>query len=338
MLRLRLSDVRAAVAKTALVNTTNTEAIADYVNRAQERLLYQGKWVGTYGRYRVCVTNSCITLPRELETIEAAAVCNVPAKIRGEWFEFLEAGPGIVKSEDDIGNALIDRGEACCHTDPVGLTNKLAAWCQRTEDAGAFINLQFYDINGQWVTTSDGTSFIDGENIALTSKGTFINSNKYVMPSGLVRVRKPVTNGAVHLFAYNVTDSIYTPLAQYQPDETDPVYRRYLVPCLTTRAEANSEEGSTCSRVSLDIAGKMRFMKVYEDADYLMISHSEAVRLMVQAVKKEEDNLWDDARKFEAAALKCLEDQLGHYKGDGEVQPITFTSSEVTGPAVENMI
>lgn len=336
MLRLRLSDVRAAVAKTALVNTTNTEAIADYVNRAQERLLYQGKWVGTYGRYRVCVTNSCITLPRELETIEAAAVCNVPTKVRGEWFEFLEAGPGIVRTEDDIGNALIDRGEACCFTDPIGTTNKLAAWCQRTEADGAFINVQFYDINGQWVTSSDGTSFIDGENIALSSKGTFLPTSKYVMPNGLIRVRKPVTNGIVNLFAYNVTDGVYTPLAQYQPDETDPVYRRYLVPCLTTRAQSSGEE--SCSRINLDIAGKMRHLPARRDDDYLMISHSDAVRLMVQAVKKEEDNLWDDVRRYEAQAIKCLEDQLGHYKGDGETQPITFTSSDVTGPAVENMI
>lgn len=331
MQRLRLSDVRESVAKAVQVNSTNTAAIAEYVNLASERLLYKGKWVGTYGRYRVCINANCITLPRELETIEAAAICRTPAKIRSEWFEFLDAGPGILQDTDDIGKQLVDRGEACCYDDPIGTTNKLAVWTDKNENAT--VNLQFYDINGKWVRSSWQGEWIDGENISVPNKGTFYQTTRYVATNGFVRFSKPVTNGYVYVFSYNVETNLYKPLAMYAPDETVPVYRRYLVPGNSLRSQ-----NEDCVEQTLDITGKMRFLEVRRDEDYLMVSHRGALILMVQAVKKEQDNLWKDARRYEDQAYKCLDDQLAHYKGDGEVQPITFTSSEIAGAAVENLI
>ena len=81
MNRLTLGPVKTTVAR--VLGICAADAI-DYVNRAQERLLYPMKSVGTYGRYRVCVNEACITLPRELETVESVAICNTPGRVRGE--------------------------------------------------------------------------------------------------------------------------------------------------------------------------------------------------------------------------------------------------------------
>ena len=92
-IRLRFSDVKTECARVLKLNATDTR-LADYVSRAQERLLYEGKWVGTMGRFRVCVTDSCLTWPREIETIESWIYCDTPGQVFSRWYEFMSTGPG----------------------------------------------------------------------------------------------------------------------------------------------------------------------------------------------------------------------------------------------------
>jgi hypothetical protein len=151
---LTLADIKTAVARVLSTNT-NDERVAEYVSRAQERLLHKGKWVGTYGRYRVCVNDSCLTWPREIETIEAAALCNWPIDIRNGWYEFLGTGPGV--SNDNCGCArnLIDRGNSIAFDDVRGTGKKLAFYADSIEDLGAEVLVRYYDSNGNKYYTTD---------------------------------------------------------------------------------------------------------------------------------------------------------------------------------------
>jgi len=77
---------------------------------------------------------------------------------------------------------------------------------------------------------------------------------------------------------------------------------------------------------------------VAKDSDALIIQSREALRLMVQAIRKEEDNLFDDAAKFEARAELVLGEQLRHWMGDGKVAPMRIVNSDAGGGGVLNMI
>lgn len=320
MFTLRFSDVKATCGKALNMSATD-ERIKEYLNRATERLLYDGKWKGTVQTFRLCVDSaSCIVWPREMETIEAIAVCNSPRPIESQWYEFNEHGPG---PSSDCLSGVIDRDEVCSFDNVAGADKKLAVFCDRTEGAGKYINLQFYDENGQWVrSTFDGT-VIDGEQIAIPSTaGTYNYTTNTVKPGGLIHVSKDITLGVVRLYEYNTISGALKPLAYYQPDEEVPVYRRTLIPAL---------ENTACDQQKVTVRAKLRFIPVRVDGSWVMISHKEALRCACKAVLKEEQDVYNEAGINWGIAYRLLNAQLHHHKGDGEVPRIRVQSGRTFG-------
>jgi hypothetical protein len=88
----------------------------------------------------------------------------------------------------------------------------------------------------------------------------------------------------------------------------------------------------------VDIVGKFRHRIVRKDNDQLIVQSAEALRLMVQAIRKEEDNVFDDAAKYEARATMVLDDQLKHWIGSGEVAPLRIQGAETFGGGILNII
>ena len=68
----------------------------------------------------------------------------------------------------------------------------------------------------------------------------------------------------------------------------------------------------------MTVVGKLRFIPVVNDNDWMYINYEAALRLMVQAIRKEETNS-EDASHYENKAIQLLQDQLLHYLGDGAV-------------------
>lgn len=320
MFLLRFKDIKAACG--IAVNQCPDDArTLDYVNRAQERLLYEGKFKGTTQAYRFCVpSDNCIVWPREIETIEAISVC-APVLIRSEWYEFIE-GIGPISPSCNICGTMIDRGETPAFDEVVGANKLLAVFCDRLENTGKVINLQFYDQYGQWVTSTLNGTVIDGENITIpTTAGTYAYSVNVCKPGGLIRVKKDLTNGVVRLYEHDTTNGNKRPLAYYQADEEVPMYRRSLLPTLN----------SGCAQTQVTVMAKLRFIPARTDESFLMISHREALRLACKAVYLEECDKWDDAVINWTAAERCLQKQLEHYKGSGEVITPRFAPSSIWG-------
>lgn len=301
-------DVRDACAEAVNICPSTDSRVTDFVNRGVERLLNEGDWKATNQTFRLCVSSasSCVTWPREIETPMAASVCHLQTPIRSAWFEFSENGFGQIDPEHNCLNALLDRGEAPAFDDVVGTNKKLAVYADKTESAGKYITLQFYDTNGQWVRTQFNGSWIDGERIPIgPTAGTYNYTNAVVRPGGLLRVYKDATVGVVRLYEYDTVTTALRPLAYYQPDETVPAYRRSLVPMIN--------DGS-CEQQSLIIAAKLRFIPVSQGEDYLVISHRDAVRLACRAIFQEQNENWTSAATNWATALRCLGMQLQHHK------------------------
>ncbi len=308
-------------------------------------MLYEGKWVGTVRNYNVCITGGCITLPRQIETIEAAALCGRPITVRNEWYEYLESGPGITSETSGFARQLIPKGDFCAFDDVVGPLKKLAVYCDVAEEADARIILQFYNSAAQWVRTIVGPEWIDGESLVLPAAGAYAYTTNICMPGGFMRCIKPVTNGAIRIYEYNTLTSALKPLAYYEPDETVPTYRRYVIPCVNP----SSNGGSGCQSRSLTIAGKIRFIPVARDNDFLCISHKDAIVLACQAVRKMDADLPGEASLYMyggiepvskqriVGAIPLLGKQLEHYRGHGAVQPVRFVTQGIWGPGIPQL-
>lgn len=315
------------------------ERALDYVNRAVQRLLEEGKWVGTIGRYRICASNGCVVWPRQIETIEAFATDCGSNQIRNYWWEFIGNGPYLTDGCNGWCNAsgLIPRDDVASFDNVIGSNKKLAVYCDVTEAANASIILQFYDNNAQWVRTQVAGAWIDGETITFGAAGMYVLSSKFVMANGYVRAIKPVTNGTVRLYEYDTVNLTYRPLAYYEPDETIPVYTRSMIPGLTI------SESDDCQKQSVTVIAKKRFIPVAKDNDFLLISHTEAIRMAVQSIWKSENNMPGEAalymhggvdpvtRNRIEGAIPLLQKQLAHYTGDGQTPAIRVMSRRIWG-------
>lgn len=330
MLRLTFGQVKAMAAKQCGYNVTDPR-VADVVNEGVERLLEMGKWVGTYGRFRICVNAACLTWPRELETIEAWAACSVPGIVRNQWYEFLGNGPGIL-DECGCSTDLVDQGEHCAFDDVRGTGKQLAVYSDVTEATGARIILEFFNNSNQFVRTQFGGDWINGESIALPAAGAYAYTVNECRAGGLVRVIKPKTNGYIRLYEYNTLTTALKPLGYYAPDEEIPVYRRSLVPGLS------AESGGDCELSTVDVMAKLRFIPVELDNDMLLISSKPAIKLACKALMHEDANQYNEAAIAWGAAKRTLDEQLKHHMGDGAVQPVRTESSEIWGGGVQNIV
>lgn len=324
-MRFTFGQVKRRLAKA--VNMASTDSrVLDYCNDACERLLYEGKWVDSVVRYAVCVTEACLTWPRDIETIEAAAFCDTPMKIRNGWYEYLDGGPGIVTEDSGaIGLNLVDRESAVAFDEVTGTGKKLAVYCDGSESAGSQILLRYYNSTGNKVYTTVSGQREEGEFITLPAAGGYAYSTYEVMPYGLYGVIKPSTNRVVRLYEYTVAGGALKPLAYYEPDELIPVYRRSIIPAIKNQGGCSSGD-SSCESTTITIRGKIRFIPSTGDNSIICIPNATAVRLAVQAIKKEEDNLIQEAEFYWQKAYNALNSQLHHFQGDGALQPIVLES------------
>jgi hypothetical protein len=314
--------------------STDTRLV-QYLNEAIQRLVMMPqKWWGTYQKYRVCEANGCITWPRQFATIEAAAICDCPITIRGQWFEFLENGYGLRGETDGVATQLFDRDTVVTFDDIQSPGYPVAVYADVAEDADAELLVQGHDENGNWIRTQHNGVWVNGEYIPI-QVGTYnVSTKTFYDITGII---KPQTNGTVRLYEYDAAGPTYRALGIYEYDETNPYYRRSVISGLSNRTACDSS-GDDCESKAVTVIAKMEYIPVAQDNDWLLIGNLMALKFMCLAIQKEENDLWDEAKKFEANAISILDKELGHYLGDGEVIGLRFPSRLIWGGAVENVI
>lgn len=333
-MKVTLGDLKDDIAEMLSVCPSDSR-VAQYVNESQERLVIRGKWLGCYGRYRVCLNNGCITWPRHIETIEAFAVCDWPGPVRNEWFEFNENGYGLLSDGACPGNTLIDRGETCAFDDITKgkLDRKIKVYSDIAEDSSSRITLQGYDENGNWIRTLVSGVWIDGEQVAMNTTGTLTTK----LFTSLVAVLKPVTLGNIRLYEYDTIGAAnFRSLAIYDPDETRPLYRRSLVPGLGSECCVSDDEDlDTCNKSTVTVMAKLRHIPVATDSDWLMLRSPAAIRLGVMAILKEKKDLLQEAEMYWGKAITELERGLQSYQGDGAISAPRVMTNDAWGGNVE---
>lgn len=327
----------------AVLNIPGSDSrFASYINEAQQRLIQTGeKFWGLYGEYVFCVDNSCISLPRQIANVEAVAICGQPMDIRGAWFKFLGSGPGEYYACDDqcgtlrggCGQQFSQKaGDFCTYRDIIGTDKRIKVYADVAEDADAVITLMGYDENGQWIRTQVDGEWIDGEQVAINSAAPQTSTKFF---TSLASVQKPETNGPVRLYEYDTTLLTQRDIAVYDPDETNPAYRRVEIRGLPTSGCCG--EGD-CEEVKVTVMAKLEFIPVARDSDWLLIGNLPALKDELQSVMKYENNLAEEGAFWHLKAIDGLRKELRHYVGAGVVQPIKMAPRNLAGAGVRNMV
>lgn len=324
-MKLTLGQAKTTLARVTDKCATSAELL-EWINEAQRRLLSRGRWVGSTVRYRVCVNDACLTWPRQVEAIEAFAVCDRPGVVRNQWYEFVANGPGLLDSDSAVGTQLIDHGDGFCSFDDMsGTTHNIRVQAEVAEVGSPYIILQGYDGSGQWIRTQDGGSWIDGEKVLIS---TTVQTSTKVF-TRLVRVIKPVTNGRVNIYDYDSVAATQVLIGTYDPDETLPNYRRSLIPNLPNMEQCEQCDGTTTTDKQVTIIAKLRHIPVSVDNDFLIMGNLPALKDMVMSIQKLEQGKFAEAKAYEGSAIEELERELESFHGAGSV-PVVRTQDVQT--------
>lgn len=329
MRNLTLGQARSTIARVANV-CTDSDQVVTLINEAQERLLNRGSYpVGSLVRYRFCAgTSDCIVWPRQVRTIESWAVCQSPAPVQSMWYEFTgyPVGPGLQDSDSSPGTRLIDRGTVVSFDNVISSSTSLrriAVVATSSADVGKTVTLRYVDSNGNKKYSDIGGVVQEGEELTLVSpggvfpSGTAITSS-YVSTGGLYQVVKETTEYPVLLYECSTT-AFTRQIAKYEPSETNPIYRQSFVPGFTDMQACQGAEDSDCTfNKQITALVKLQHVPVVVDNDTLVIGNLAALKLMVMAILREEENRGDESIMWEKKAEMEIEGELSSYLGSGE--------------------
>lgn len=326
MPRTTLADARASRIPKVLGDCPTGTRWIEILNEAQQRLLSRGHWWGSCQKLRICATESCITLPPQVASIETAAVCGQPILVRDFWFEFLQSGAGLREGCSCMDEAIF-RGNYCTFNDIRGTGKKLRFICDVATDVGKEVLAMGYDDDGNWIRTLQGGVYADGEVIVFAqSPGTnsvnnFATVTDIQLPDDM--------DGQSWLWEYKTSDATQRMIGHHQYFETRPHYPRYLFPSI---GGCNCESSETSTPV--DTIVKLAFIPARNDTDYLIIGNLPALKDMCQAINAAEHE--PDAVKkaiLIATGQKSAEDtlnaELDAHLGSGRRMGISLLGSSI---------
>ncbi len=318
------------------------------LNEAMQRLMRRGLWWGNYGRYRICATNGCITLPPQLASIESVAICGIPQPMHDGWFEFMATGPGPVNgcntncnagaasSTNSCGQGFLGscnaggflRGSFPTFRDIQGTGKKLNFVCDLVTDVGKLVLALGFDDNGNWIRTNQSGTIKDGELIAFAQSGGTNSTNNFSsvtdiqLPSGM--------DGQSWLYEYKVSDATRRLIGKYEYFETRPSYTRYFFPSI----RCGSATDGSCDQTSVEIMARHEYIPMVADTDYLILSNIPALKAMCVGIDQSEKEP-DPIKKNQiivmayGEALTELDNELDTYLGSGRQITIQNVGSSI---------
>lgn len=327
---LTLAAARPTIAR-ILGRSESHSSVPDYINEAVQRLMVRGNWVGTVVRYRVCVNEAKLTWPRHIHTILKCNVCRSPVPVANGWYEFSGGGPGTLHDDDSVGLVLQDMGTASTFDDIGGTGRTLRVIGTEDEDDAEML-VQGYDDSNQWIRTVHNGALVDGEYFTIAPAGT-VSAHVW---SNVTRVIKPATDGNVLLYERDTATLVDKPMGIYEPDETEPSYRRSRIPALDTVGDCGTGHCED-DHTAVNVKAKLRYIPVAQDTDWILIGNLPALKDMVMSILKAEKDLPEEAEIYEGRAIRELGKELVDHEGESsfpryDVQdPSTFGAGSITG-------
>lgn len=291
----------------------------DRLNLVTERLIKAGNWRGTKNRVTFNVfpdanNHAFITLPRMFNTVLAGAViqqCSsgtalwgLPLNVRNGWYSYSQTGTGLVL------DARYRWGEGFVPEE--GRFTTFADWktpmylriVSSTADAEA-LNIRG-TLNGLPIYTGST------EGISMTLNGTTPVTSSQQFDAPPYEIAKPTTSGRISLYTWDGTTQ--TLVAIYDPEETNPAWRRYKVPaCSTWTAADPGQFVAICKR---------EWGAISNANDEVIPGNIGAIRFGLEALNVEDARSDIEAEGMWEKAMQLLANESADDDGDGVVQSV----------------
>jgi hypothetical protein len=295
--------------------TLDAALVTDRINSALERIYNSGKWKGLMTPVSMASSNDpnqwwtsepvkYLTLPRQFQSVLGVQFATgdmpgLPRLVYPRWQEYIAGGSGQVNAGTGM-QMLIDMGDGfVTYSDPT------AEFFPRFEitdgnDIGQVVKVAAVDVDGNDIFDDEGNAWISA---TLVSEGVTLPKRV----AKIISINKPVTEGTVNLFAVSPSNSsIKCKIADYEPTETVPSYKRYKV-----------SGGEFVSR--LNCLCKRRFVELVNGADdeTLIIPGNEgSLKLVLMSLQYEDKNDMERAETYFQKAIQLLNAELKEDMGN----------------------
>jgi len=239
----------------------------------------------------ICACDGVITLPNDVGTILAVNVGGHPTLVRDEYFHFHINGPG---DEECHPCSMTDElGMHCTIRDPSAPVY-LVAELDSALDNNKQIRLFGWDVDNKRIWTPDANGIMRDGFLVPTIYGNPTRSSIAPPINRIDRIQKDVTAGFVKLIAVDQnTLQGHTLIGYYQPNETDPQYRRI--------------------RVARHAWARIKYKKANPELtsinDWIPIDNREALLQFLKAVKYDLLDRHDVAASAEAVGVQLMNEE-----------------------------
>lgn len=203
----------------------STPILLKFITDSVQLLADKGETDLLVGFVDLCVVGNCVTCPREVETVLAINICGHTTYSRDTLFNFNVSGPGDGCS---CGWTWQDTGNHYTYKDLI-CPSKLIAFLESPDDQGKMLRVFGFDSENKPLRTKIGDVWEDGLRVPMIYGFALpASSDPYV--SRITGIIKDITVSNVRLSSFdnaaNVTGGTGTLLGIFEPDETEPRYRR----------------------------------------------------------------------------------------------------------------
>jgi len=187
------------------------------INQARRLLWNKREWNSTGEYFAVCCVDGCFTLPGRYEQVKLAWINGSSASLADEWFNSTRSY--ALHVENSCHRQMIEVGGRHVTFRDYTTPFQIAVTTEHRDDAGVELMFEAQD------------EYSTYHNLKVTTEGRteIAKNNQFV--TGIRSVTKPITKGRIRVYAYDPNLDAKTLIAVYQPDESNPSFRRFRVPC-----------------------------------------------------------------------------------------------------------
>ena len=195
----------------------NYDRAVKAVNQARRLLWNKKAWTTQEEYVQICCIDGCFTLPNRYEQIKLAWIGNESASLADEWFNATNAY--ALQSSQSCHRGIIEVGGShVLFNDYETNTYQIGIMVEKDEDAGTELAFEAQDEYGTYSLVKL-TALTRGELAKTSAQYRAIRS-----------VTKPITKGRIRVYAYDTILDTKTLISMYQPNDINPVFRRFRMP------------------------------------------------------------------------------------------------------------
>lgn len=285
--------------KSISANCSSTDDFRSKLNQVIRRLMKRGDWYGTEQIVEFC-TNGCnVTWPRWVGTVEAVRFGRGHAgHVFNNWYRFI--GPHHHHGDFHSDVVLSDAGTAPTYNDITGTTGRLLRYnVVKAHDIGKKITIYGKQYGNQPLQEQDPPTGNWIAGMTLTAANPYGTNTTLV--TEISAITREATEGMAYLYEYDPVTGTVIDLAQFEPNETNPRYRRS---CITNQGHGHCHTDANGIRwTKVEALIKLEFIPLVNDRDFLIVDDLDALKLGIQAIQLEESN---DDQLAEAKWLKAI--------------------------------